>query len=311
MRSSISIIIPVYNEKENLAPLVASLVTHCSQLVKEFVFVDDGSSDGTSEELARLQYSQNQMKILTLKRNFGQTAAIAAGIDHTEGDIIVTMDGDGQNDPADIPMLIKKIEEGYDVVSGWRKVRKDSFLTRIVPSIVANTVISVVTGIRLHDYGCTLKAYRRNIIANLQLAGEMHRFLPAWCVWQGGKVAEVAVSHHPRTHGQSKYGLLRIFKVIIDLMTVKFFSGYLFKPNYLFSGSGFLMFLLGGVSALIAIVDKFGPDSFPKFRIPLLLLAVCLWLIGVSLVLMGLLAELIVRLYFQILHQKPYRLKNE
>ncbi len=308
---SLSIVAPIFNEAGNVTPLINSIYQHCSYFSPEIIIVDDGSTDSTFSELESLKNKFSSLSLIRLKRNFGQTAALAAGIDHAKGDIIVTIDGDGQNDPEDIPRLVEKIREGFDVVSGWRKQRKDNLFSRKIPSWVANRLISQVTGVALHDYGCTLKAYRRSIITNLQLAGEMHRFLPAWCVWQGGKVTEIVVKHHPRTKGQSKYGMLRIIKVIIDLMTLKFFSGYLSKPNYLFSGSGLLGLILGFFAGSLAIFDKMGPDRFPQFRIPLLLLSVFLGITGILLVLMGLLAELLVRLYFEARHQRPYRLFNE
>jgi glycosyltransferase involved in cell wall biosynthesis len=307
----ISIVIPCLNEEGSLGPLMESINSACSSLHHEIVVVDDGSTDGTPEELRQLSSTYSQLRVVTFKRNFGQTAAMAAGVDHSKGDVIIMMDADGQNDPSDIPRLVSKIEEGYDVVSGWRKERKDSFFTRRLPSMLANALISYSTGMRLHDYGCTLKAYRRSALANIQLYGEMHRFIPAWCAWQGGKIIELPVKHRPRTRGVSKYGLFRIFKVIIDLMTLKFFSGYLFKPNYLFSGTGMVSLSLSVLSSGIAFYDKFGPDRFPQYRIPLLLLSIGLGLVAVFLILMGLLAELLVRLYFQTRNQKPYRLVNE
>jgi len=311
MNPSISIIIPIYNEEGNLIPFFESIIRHCKDLHIEIIAVDDGSTDRTPDELSRAAKDDARIKVVRLKRNFGQTAALAAGIDHSSGEIIIPIDGDGQNDPADIPLLLRKLDEGYDVVSGWRKDRKDKFISRVLPSLFANKLISSVTGVRLHDYGCSLKAYRRSILTGIQLNGEMHRFLPAWCVWQGGKVAEIHVKHHARTKGKSKYGIFRTFKVVVDLITLKFFSGYLAKPNYLFSGTGFVFLILGGASAAFAIFDKFGPDRFSKLRIPLLLLAVFFGLGAIFLVLMGLLAELLTRLYFQVRHQKPYRLMNE
>lgn len=311
MKKSFSIVIPIYNEEGNVQPLVESIHAVCKGLDHEILAINDGSSDRTLEELRNLTSIVPSLRIVSLKRNFGQTAAMAAGIDQAKGDIIIPMDGDGQNDPADIPRLLAEVDKGFDVVSGWRKNRKDKMLTRKIPSYLANALISQVTGVKLHDYGCTLKAYRREIISNLQISGEMHRFLPAWCVWQGGKVSEIVVQHHPRIRGQSKYGLFRIFKVIIDLMTLKFFSGYIAKPNYLFSGSGILMLFFSFVTGGIAVFDKFGPDQFPKYRLPLLLLCVFFALVSVFLILMGLLAELLVRLYFQVRSQKPYRLADE
>lgn len=311
MTPLISIVVLCYNEAGNLGPLCNSIAESCSTVDYEVIIVDDGSTDGSSGELAHIATIDSKIRVLTLKRNFGQTAALAAGIDHAKGEVIVPLDADGQNDPADIPILVQKLMEGYDVVSGWRQNRQDALFTRRIPSIAANWIISFVTGVHIHDYGCSLKAYRRTTIADIQLYGEMHRFLPAWCAWQGGKVAELPVRHHPRTRGQSKYGLFRIFKVIIDLITLKFFSGYLSKPNHLFAGSGLVFFCLSLLSAGGAVFDKFGPDKFPTYRIPLLLLAVFFALVSIFLVLMGLMAELLVRLYFQIRNHKPYRLADE
>jgi dolichol-phosphate mannosyltransferase len=306
-----SIIIPVYNEEGNLASLISNISESCSSFKHEIIVVDDGSTDATPIELAELKRIYKSLRIITLKRNFGQTAAMAAGIDHAGGKYIVPVDGDGQNDPKDIPRLLDVARSGFDVVSGWRKDRQDPLLTRKIPSWLANALISIVTGVHLHDYGCTLKVYKHEIIRNIQLAGEMHRFLPAWCVWQGGKVTEMPVTHHPRRRGQSKYGMMRIFKVIIDLITLKFFSGYLSKPNYIFSGTALFMFFVSFLTTLATLVDKFGPDLYPKFRVPVLLVAMFCALVGVFLILMGLLAELLVRLYYEVRKQKPYRLANE
>lgn len=307
----ISIVLPAYNEEGNLIPLLDAIKESCVGFDHEILVVDDGSTDGTTAELKEAAKRNNRIRVLTLKRNFGQTAALAAGIDHAKGDCIVCLDADGQNDPRDIPKLVEKLREGFDVVSGWRKDRHDSLVSRKIPSWIANAIVSTVTGVHLHDYGCTLKAYRRPTIANLQLAGEMHRFLPAWCAWQGGKITELPVLHHPRVRGQSKYGAIRIFKVIIDLMTLKFFSGFLTKPNYLFSGWGMAFLALGIIAGGTAVYDKLGPDRFAHLRIPLLLLSTFLGIVAVFLVLMGLLAELLIRLYFQVREQKPYRLADE
>lgn len=311
MNDLISIITPVYNESQNLPNLFQSIISNCGHLDFELIAIDDGSSDDSHHQLQSIATTDKRIRIFKLKRNFGQTAALAAGIDHAKGTVIVPIDADGQNDPADIPALIAKLEEGYDVVSGWRRDRKDNALFRVLPSKIANKLISWVTGVCLHDYGCSLKAYRRSVLADIQLYGEMHRFLPAWCVWQGGRVTEIPVKHHPRIHGKSNYGIIRTFKVIIDLITIKFFSGYLAKPSHLFSGTGFVFLLLGLVSAGVALVDKLGADQYAKLRIPLLLLAVFFGLGAIFLVLLGLLAELLVRLYFQIREQKPYRLSDE
>ncbi len=308
---NISIIIPIYNEEGNVKPLVESISKACAALKHEILLVDDGSKDGTVEEMQAIAKNIPAVKVIRLKRNFGQTAALAAGIDHATGDVIIPMDGDGQNDPADIPRLLEKINEGYDVVSGWRRDRKDKVVTRILPSKIANALISGISGVHLHDYGCSLKAYRSSVIKHVQLSGEMHRFLAAWCVWQGGKVAELVVTHHPRTRGQSKYGLFRTFKVIIDLITLKFFSNFLTKPNYLFSGMGMISFVLSFAAGALAVYDKFGPNNFPSYRIPLLLTSVFFGLACLFLILMGLLSEVLARLYFSVSQQKAYRLLDE
>jgi len=307
----ISIVIPVFNEAENLPPLLKSINSACSSLSMEIIIIDDGSTDETLKVSKKLCSEYSVLRIIPLRKNFGQTAAMAAGIDHAKGEIIIPLDGDGQNDPVDILKLIEKIEMGFDVVSGWRKNRQDGLFLRKIPSWMANALISFVTGVHLHDYGCTLKAYRAPLIKDIQIAGEMHRFLPAWCAWRGGKITEIPVRHHPRTKGVSKYGLFRIFKVIIDLMTIKFFSGYLSKPNYLFSGSGMIFFTISLMALAFALVDKFYLNQFPDYRIPLLLLSTFFGLISVFLVLLGLLAELLVRLYFSVQNQKPYTIADE
>lgn len=311
MKKFFSIVIPCYNEEGNIEPLIDSIQKSCDQLQYEIVAVNDGSTDNTLAELQSIKNGVPALKIVNLKKNFGQTAAMAAGIDNASGDIIVMMDGDQQNDPADIRKLIAKIYEGNDVVSGWRKNRRDGFILRRFPSVIANKLISYLTGVSIHDFGCTLKAYRRSTFRNFQLYGEMHRFIPAWCAWQGGKVAEMEVNHHPRTIGKSKYGLFRIFKVLIDLSTLKFFSSYLSKPNYLFSGTGMVFFLGSVLATGVALFDKFGANNFPAYRIPLLLMSLGLGLVAVFLVMMGFLAELLVKIYFQNNNQKPYQIANE
>jgi dolichol-phosphate mannosyltransferase len=306
----VSIVIPVYNEEGNIGPLIESISSELSKISHEIIVVNDGSTDGTVAEAQSVALRIPNIQIINLKRNFGQTAGLAAGIDHATGKVIIPMDGDRQNDPSDIPRLLEAMK-GVDVVSGWRKDRRDKFLTRILPSKMANAIISSVSGVYLHDYGCSLKAYRASTIKNVQLAGEMHRFLPAWCAWQGGKVTEIAVKHHPRRLGQSKYGLSRTFKVIIDLFTLKFFSGYLSKPNYLFSGAGLLSLMMSFLTVGLALFDKYGPDKYPQYRIPLLLLSAFFGLSALFLVLMGLLSEILARLYFTVRQQKPYCLADE
>jgi glycosyltransferase involved in cell wall biosynthesis len=304
----VTVVIPVFNERENLPPLYSEIASSLKNMRHEMIFVDDGSLDGSREILRDLARQDPNVTAVLLSRNFGQTAALAAGFLAARGEIVIPLDGDGQNDPRDIPRLLEKMTEGFDVVSGWRKKRHDAFWSRRVPSALANGVISQVTGVPLHDFGCTLKAYRRSHLANLKLHGEMHRFLPAWCAWRGARITEVEVNHRPRTRGQSKYGIGRTFKVILDLLTTKFFSGYLTKPSYVFGGLGLVFYVVGTASGLLAFYDKLGPDRWPALRIPLLLLAATLGIVGTLLILMGLLAELIVHLYYEVSPQKPYEI---
>ncbi|MBC8508578.1 MAG: glycosyltransferase family 2 protein [Anaerolineales bacterium] len=302
----ISVVIPVYNESESLHKLHESLhkALGTVNMPWEIVYVDDGSVDGSVQVLASLaEEDKEHTRVIALRRNFGQTAAIAAGIDNTHGDIIVLMDADMQNDPADIPMMIEKMGEDYDVVSGWRVRRKDTFITRTLPSRIANWLISWVTGVKLRDYGCTLKAYRREVITGFRLYGEMHRFIPAYAGYVGARIVEVPVQHHPREHGKTKYGLERIGKVILDLLTVKFLISYGHKPNYIFGGPGMLMMGLGSlllafliVRRLITLVSVFESPFFP--------VSLMLMYMGFQSILMGLLAELQVRTYHEA-QQKP------
>ena len=274
----VSIVAPVYNEVENINPLHQALTEALHGLSYELIFVDDGSTDGSLDELIRLvEEDVNHVQAIELRRNFGQTAAIAAGIDHSHGDVIVLIDADLQNDPTDIPMMLEKIEEGYDVVSGWRVNRKDTFLTRRLPSRIANWLISRVTGVPLHDYGCTLKAYRRDVLQGFHLYGEMHRFIPAYAGMVGSKIIEIPVQHHPRQYGKAKYGLERTFKVILDLFTVKFLVSYANKPIYLFGGAGLVLFLVSFLILGYLITRRLLLDEH-MIRSPLLLMSVMLFL---------------------------------
>ena len=295
-----SVIIPVYNEEDNIEPLYTTLRPILDRLNRTFeiIFIDDGSRDGTYEILRRLHTSDPLCKVIRFRRNFGQTAAMAAGFAHARGDIIITLDGDLQNDPADIPMLLAKIDEGYDVVSGWRVNRKDKLFTRRIPSICANWLISKITGVKLHDYGCTLKAYRREVAQNVGLYGEMHRFIPAMASWMGISVAEVAVNHHPRRRGVSKYGLSRTLRVILDLITVKFLLSYATKPLQMFGPVGFLSLFAGSSLAGYLSVDKLVYHHGLSDR-PMLFLAILLILVGIQLITMGLLGEMMVRIYHE------------
>jgi glycosyltransferase involved in cell wall biosynthesis len=300
MAESVSIIIPVFNEAENLWELYRELerIKSSTRRKVELIFVDDGSTDGSPKDLKELEKSDKDVKVVRHPRNMGQTAAIASGLKASRGEIIVTIDSDLQNDPMDIPKLVAAITEGgADVASGWRKERKDPYFSKVLPSRIANAIISFVTGISLHDYGCTLKAYRRKFIDNISIHGEMHRFLPAYCAWQGAKVVELEVNHRPRVHGVSKYGLGRTFKVILDLIVLKFVLSYFTKPMYLFGGVGLASFVAGCAVGLFVIYRRIfenGQWISPLFFVGMLFLAV-----SVLSVLMGLLAEILVRLYFE------------
>jgi glycosyltransferase involved in cell wall biosynthesis len=308
---NISLVVPVYNEADNLQPL-------CQQIHRalaptgwtyEVVLVDDGSSDGSDTILARLHAEDPLVKVLYLRRNFGQTAALAAGLAYAHGEVIVSLDGDLQNDPADIPQLVAKLDQGYDLVNGWRVNRQDPFLSRRLPSQIANFLISLSTGVKLHDYGCTLKAFRRNVAKSLKLYGEMHRFIPALVSDLGGKVTEMAVTHHPRRRGRSKYGLMRTFWVLLDLLTVKFLSNYATRPSHLFGLLGLIAALLGG-----AITGGLGLQRLffgvQLANRPLLLLGVLLIMIGVQLVTLGLIGEMLARTYHESQEKPIYVIKE-
>ena len=311
LNETLSILIPVYNEEGNLSLLYEKLMTALKKAGRpyEVIFVDDGSSDGTMEILLDLREKNPNVKIVSFSRNFGQTAALSAGIDVSKGDILIPMDGDLQTDPEDILPLLQKIEEGYDVVSGWRKDRKDPLLTRRLPSILANKIISWIGGVHLHDYGCTLKAYKRDILKNIKLYGEMHRFIPIYARWIGARVSEIPVRHFPRGSGSSKYGISRIFKVILDLMVVKFLLSYSQKPIYVFGGMGLLMILGAFLAGLFAIYLKyFEGTSF--ILTPLPLLCVFLLLSGFLSILMGFLAEILTRTYYESQGKPTYQIKE-
>ncbi len=308
---TLSILVPVYNEEGNLSLLNEKLEAALKKVGRpyEVIFVDDGSSDGSLEILMDLRDKNPNIKIISFSRNFGQTAALSAGIDLSKGDILIPMDGDLQNDPEDILALLQRIEEGYDVVSGWRKGRKDPFLTRRLPSVVANKIISWIGGVSLHDYGCTLKAYRRDILKNIRLYGEMHRFIPIYAQWIGARVSEIPVRHFARGAGSSKYGMSRVFKVILDLMVVKFLLSYSQKPIYVFGGLGLLMILGGFFSGGFAVYLKLvGGVSF--ILTPLPLLCVLLFMLGFLSILMGFLAEILTRTYYESQGKPTYQIKE-
>lgn len=307
----LSIVVPFYNEEENLEELYQNLNSVLPGLHQsyEILFVDDGSKDRGPEILKSLAQKDPHIKIISFTRNFGQTAAMSAGFREASGRVYITLDADNQNDPKDIPHLLEKMKEGYGVVSGWRKDRQDTFLTRKLPSKIANWIISKVTGVHLKDYGCTLKAYDARYIDSVSLYGEMHRFIPAYASYVGATVTEVPVNHLPRTKGVSKYGLSRTFKVVLDLFTVKFLGSYAHKPLYLFGGVGMVFNILALLSAGMVLYQKFNNGVFAH-KNPLLLLAVFLSVLGVMLIMMGLIAELLIRTYHESQDKNVYLIKE-
>lgn len=307
----LSIVVPIYNEAESVETLVSAIADSVAEtkLKYEIICVDDGSKDGTTGVLTNLANRRIDLKAVILRRNYGQTAAMAAGFESAVGNIIVTLDGDLQNDPADIPMLLAKLEEGYDLVSGWRKNRQDAALTRLLPSKIANIIIAKVTGVVLHDYGCSLKAYRAELIADMNLYGELHRFLPALAYIEGARIAEVPVRHHARRFGQSKYGLGRTIRVVMDLMTVFFMKKFLTRPMHVFGLGGVISLTAGvGMGMYLTIVKIFFEQNIGDR--PLLILAVLLILTGVQLFCFGLVTELLMRTYHESQRRPIYRVRN-
>ncbi|HOV57204.1 MAG TPA: glycosyltransferase family 2 protein [Rhodanobacteraceae bacterium] len=305
---AITVTIPFYNEEDNIAPLYGRVRDALDALGKawELVLVNDGSRDASAQRLDEVAAGDARVTVVHLRRNYGQTAALMAGLDHARGEIIVPMDGDLQNDPDDIGRLLDKLAEGFDVVSGWRKDRQDHAIKRNLPSRIANGLISVVSGVPLHDYGCSLKAYRRDVLDGVKLYGEMHRFVPIYASWNGARVAEVPVRHHPRLHGESKYGLERVIKVMLDLIVVKFLFRYSNKPIYVFGGFGFLALACSMLVGLWALGLKF-IEGVSLIQTPLPLVAVFLGAIGLLSILMGLLAEMLNRTYHESQAKPVYR----
>jgi dolichol-phosphate mannosyltransferase len=307
----ISIVIPVYNEEDNVSVLYEKLRDVLSGLASnsEIIFINDGSSDGTESALERVAALDPAVKVINFRRNHGQTAALVAGFDHASGEVVIPMDGDLQNDPKDIPHLIAKLNEGYSVVSGWRKERKDSMVRRTIPSRVANWLISRIFDLPLHDYGCTLKAYRREVLKDVKLYGEMHRFIPIYATWNGAKVTEIPVNHFPRTKGTSKYGLGRVIKVILDIIVVKFLEDYNTKPIYIFGMAALVFLAISLLCGLLAIYLRiFEGVSF--ISTPLPLLVAMSFIIGVSVILQGLIAELLIRVYFEGQNKPIYFIRS-
>ena len=307
----VSVVIPVYNEEPNLEPLHADLMMALAGRSHEIVFVNDGSRDGSAETLERIAERDSHVRVVHFARNFGQTAAIAAGIDHARGAVIVPMDADLQNDPADIPILLSKLDDGWDVVSGWRRDRQDATLSRVIPSMIANRLISWISGVRLHDYGCMLKAYHRDVVEGVRLYGEMHRFIPIYATWHGARVLELPVRHHPRVAGKSKYGIGRVWRVVLDLVVVKFLTNYSTKPIHVFGGFGLACFALALASGLTAVWLKYFGDPIRSFiETPLPLLTVLLVVLGFMAILMGLLAELTIRTWYEAQGRTTYVLRS-
>jgi len=301
-RRTISVVVPVFNERDNIRDLIKSVDDVFKNLTfdYELLVVDDGSTDDTLKQALAVHQQYPNLKLIELRRNFGQTAAMAAGFHHASGDVIIPIDGDLQNDPEDIPRLVAKLDEGYDVVSGWRKNRKDTFLTRRLPSWLANRLIAAITQVRLHDYGCTIKAYRKDVVQSLNLYGEMHRFIPAIAHWSGARVAEIVVNHRPRTRGQAKYGLSRTLKVVLDLITVKFLGSFSTKPLHIFGGIGAITLLAAFLSGTLVIYQKwFAETPLAMNRNPLLVLTTMLIMMSVQFLLMGLIAEMLCRTYHE------------
>jgi glycosyltransferase involved in cell wall biosynthesis len=312
----LSIVIPFFNEQDNVANVIESIrkVMVSQGTGFEIIAVDDGSTDDTFRILSELSIEIPSLKIVKLRRNFGQTPALAAGFDMACGDKIVTLDGDGQNDPEDIPALLAKLEEGFDLVSGWRKDRKDPFISRRLPSILANKLIQRVTRVPINDLGCSLKIYRRSIIKDIQLYGELHRFLPVLAKWVGARISEIPVKHHPRRFGKSKYGISRTIRVLLDLITVKFLMSYSTSPIQIFGGAGlwciFLSFLSGIATILMRIITIDGNPIRTMTRNPLLLVAGILGVIGIQFIVLGLLGEINIRTYYES-QKKPIYIVGE
>lgn len=306
----VSVVIPIYNEEQNIEILYEKLkdALNDQPFSYELLFVDDGSNDNSLNILKNIQKSDKNVIVISFRKNFGQTAAFSAGFDYASGDVVVTIDGDLQNDPMDIPKLVAMMDE-YDIVSGWRKDRKDPFLSRRLPSQIANKLISLVTGVKLHDYGCSLKAYRKDVVSNIHLYGEMHRFIPAVASQYGVKIAEVVTTHHPRLYGKSKYGISRTFKVLLDLIMIKFFQTFFTKPLRAFGPIGLGSFFVGLLLAIKLTVEKlfWGKDIGGR---PLLILSVLLIIVGFQLIAMGILGEFLVRIYFEGQNKKTYYVKE-
>ena len=310
-RIEISVFLPVYNEQDNIEQLNLNLTEALERLGRsyEVIYVDDGSTDQSLAKLREAAARDARVRVVSLRRNYGQTAAMSAGIDHARGQILIPMDADLQNDPADISRLLETLDQGYDVVSGWRKDRKDRWLTRQVPSRLANRLVAKLSGVDLHDFGCSLKAYRRDALTGVKLYGEMHRFIPIYAGWAGARVTEIPVTHHARAAGESKYGLSRTIKVLFDLITIKFLSSYLTKPLYLFGTAGLVCLLISLFSFAFALYYRF-VEGVHLNRMPLATLSMIMFAMGVQFIFMGLLAEMIVRTYHESQDKATYLVRE-
>ena len=312
MPVKISVVIPVFNEEGSIGILFDELEKALSSLnsTYEVIVVDDGSNDQSWQIIKAGSLKYPRIKAIRLGRNFGQTAALSAGISRAQGEIVLTIDGDGQNDPADIPKLIRKLEQGFDLVSGWRKNRKDPYISRQIPSRMANWLIGLITGIKLKDFGCTLKAYRAQLIKGIRLYGEMHRMIPALAFWSGANITELEVNHRPRQSGESKYNISRIFAVFFDLLTIKFFIGYFTRPLHFFGLAGLILMILSLVSFSATLIMKI-MEQMNITRNPLLTLGTLLMIIGMQLIALGLLGEISVRIYYESQNKPIYMIKEE
>ena len=310
-KRELSLVIPVFNEEENIDRLFEKILEALGRLGHpwEVLFIDDGSTDSSYEKLEQIAKKDKRVKVVRFVRNFGQTAALAAGIKYASGDIIIPMDADLQNDPVDIERLLAKLDEGYDVVSGWRKDRKDDFIMRTIPSWSANKLISLISGVALHDYGCSLKAYRKEVLKDVRLYGEMHRFVPIYAYWAGAKVTEIPVTHHARTFGKSKYGIGRTINAVLDLMTINFLSNYVTKPIHIFGSAGIWCFILSFAAfGWMVVLKYFYGVTF--IETPLPILVAMFFMVGVQFILMGLLAEIVVRTYYETQDKQIYVIKS-
>jgi len=308
----LSVFLPVYNEQDNIEQLNMRLTEALKSIGRsyEVTYVDDGSTDQSMGRLREIAAADPRVRVVSLRRNYGQTAAMSAGIDYARGQILIPMDADLQNDPADISRLLDKLDEGYDVVSGWRKDRKDRWLTRQLPSRLANKLVAQISGVGLHDFGCSLKAYRRDALTGVKLYGEMHRFIPIYAGWAGAKVTEIPVTHHPRAAGESKYGLSRTIKVVFDLITIKFLASYFTKPLYLFGSAGLVCLMLSLIAFVFALYYRI-VEGVHLNRMPLATLSMIMFAMGVQFIFMGLLAEMVVRTYHESQDKPTYLVREE